>query len=562
MLTQLHIRNFAIIDELELQFRGGMTVLTGETGAGKSILIDALGIILGDRAEAAVIRPGAERAEVSAIFDTGGNQAITALLEEQALTPEGDELLIRRVINRDGPSRAFINGSPATAQLLRALGECLIDIHGQHAHQSLMRRDVQRELLDAYAGHDSLTAAVRQAWRDWQQATAALADLGEAGRDRDSRLELLQYQVGELQALDPREDEFQTLEEEYKRLANGSRLLETGQGLLQALHEDEDSVHGRLGHALRELRELQRLDPDLGPAVELLDGAGIQLGEAVDELRAYVERLDLDPQRLQQAERRLDALHEMARKHHIQPVELPRQLQDLQAQLQQLLHSQETITALQREQDAALQRYHSAAASLHESRVKAAAAMARAVSRQLRGLGMADGKLLMQVSGAETDTPQAAGADQVEIQISLNPGQPPQPLRKVASGGELSRISLAIQVVCRDDTRIPTFIFDEVDAGIGGGVAEIVGNLLHGLAGERQVFCVTHLPQVAAQGDQHLLVEKSSDRKTTRTTVRPLDDARRVEEIARMLGGVTITNKTRDTALEMLNNTSQGATGR
>lgn len=552
MLRQLHIRNFAIIDDLELQFRDGMTVLTGETGAGKSILIDALGIILGDRAEAGTIRAGTDRAEVSAIFDTGGNDAIAALLDEQAVETDGDELLIRRVVNRDGPSRAFINGSPATVQVLKALGELLIDIHGQHAHQSLMKRDVQRALLDAYAGHHELTADVRQAWRDWQKATAALAELGDDSRDHDSRLELLQYQVNELEALAPEDGEFDTLEEEYKRLANGSRLLETGQSVLQLLHEDDQSLHSQLGHALRELRELQRLDPSLARVLDLLDNATIQLEEGANELRDYVERLDLDPERLQRIENRLDGLHEMARKHHIRPQQLPEQFVQLQEQLQRLLHSQDAMQALQQEQDESRKRYGKAAARLHDSRAKAAGGMARAVSKQLQSLGMPDGRIVIEVSGDGADTPQAAGMDQVEFLVTLNPGQPPQPLRKVASGGELSRISLAIQVICRDDARIPTFIFDEVDAGIGGGVAEIVGNLLHGLAGAHQVFCVTHLPQVAAQGDHHMLVAKSSDRKSTRTTVTSLVQRQRVEEIARMLGGVKISEKTRAHAREML----------
>jgi DNA repair protein RecN (Recombination protein N) len=559
MLRQLHIRNFAIIDELELQFRDGMTVLTGETGAGKSILIDALGIILGDRAEAGIVRAGADRAEVSAIFDTGGNDAITALLDEQAMEADGDELLIRRVVNRDGPSRAFLNGSPTTVQMLKSLGDLLIDIHGQHAHQSLMKRDVQRTLLDAYAGHDELTAEVRQAWRDWQKATVALAELGDDSRDHDSRLELLQYQVNELEALAPEAGEFDSLEEEYKRLSNGSRLLETGQSVLQILHEDDQSLHSRLGYALRELRELQRLDPGLTRVLDLLDNAAIQIDEGANELRDYVERLDLDPERLHRIEKRLESLHEMARKHHVRPRQLPEQLQQLQEQLQRLLHSQDAIAALQYEQEQARQHYGEAAARLHDSRVTAAGGMARAVSKQLHSLGMPDGKLVIEVADDGADAPQAAGADQVEFLVTLNPGQPPQPLRKVASGGELSRISLAIQVICRDDARIPTFIFDEVDAGIGGGVAEIVGNLLHDLTGDHQVFCVTHLPQVAAQGDHHLLVEKSSDRKSTRTTVTSLDQQQRVEEIARMLGGVKISEKTREHALEMLNSASQGA---
>ena len=558
MLTQLHIRNFAIIDELDLPLHSGMTVLTGETGAGKSILLGALGLLLGDRAESAVIRSGSDRAEVSAIFDVQNNEEVRALLDEQALETEGGELLIRRIVNRDGPSRAFVNGAPATAQLLKALGERLVDIHGQHAHQSLMKRDVQRALLDACAGHDNLLAEVRRGWEDWQRASKALAELSNDGQDRDARLELLQYQVRELEELAPGAEEFDALEEEYKRLTNGSRLLETGRSLLQLLHEDDESVHSRLGYTQRELGELQRLDPALDQVAELLGGALIQLDEGANELRGYLERLDPDPERLNVVEQRLDALHGAARKHRIRPQELAPHLQQLQEQLQRLLHGQETVEALERERNEALQQYRAAAARLHKSRVKAAAAMGTAVSKQLQRLGMPEGGLSVEVNSSDTEIPQSGGADQVEFQISLNPGQPPLPLRKVASGGELSRISLAIQVVCREDRRIPTFIFDEVDAGIGGGVAETVGNLLHGLTAAHQVFCVTHLPQVASQGDHHLLVEKSSRRDSTRTRVITLDAERRVEEIARMLGGREITKKTREHAREMLEETTRG----
>ncbi|MEX2524192.1 MAG: DNA repair protein RecN [Gammaproteobacteria bacterium] len=551
MLTQLHIRNFAIIDELELHFHAGMTVLTGETGAGKSILIDALGLILGDRADSSVIRAGSDRAEVSATFSAGGNDPVLEYLREQAIEFE-EELLIRRVINRDGPSRAFINSSPVAVQTLKNLGDCLIDIHGQHAHQSLMKREMQRSLLDACADHGDKLEAVHNAWKDWSAAGRQLADLSHDADEHESRVALLQYQVNELEELAPGTDEFDTLEADYKRLANASHLLETGHSVLNQLHEDEDSLHSRLGHLIRELRDLQRLDPALASALELLDGAAIQLDEGAGELRNYLARLELDPERLSQMEKRLDALHDMARKHHVRVEELPSHLQELQAQLERMLNSRDAIESLKKQQLEALERYRTAADVLNKSRVKAAKTMSAAISREIGQLGMPDGKIVIEVTATGGDTPQAAGSDQVEFQVALNPGQPPQPLRKVASGGELSRISLAVQVVSKEEEGIPTFIFDEVDAGIGGGVAEIVGALLHGLAHNRQVFCVTHLAQVASQGDHHLKVKKSADKKTTRTTVTELDKKERVEEIARMLGGMTITEKTRATAREML----------
>ena len=552
MLTQLQIRNLAIINELELQFREGMTVLTGETGAGKSILIDALGLVLGDRAESSVIRTGADRAEIAAVFKIDDNPGIASLLEEQALEMEGNEVLVRRVVSTDGPSRAFINGSPVTLQVLKVLGENLIDIHGQHAHQSLMKRDTQRNLLDAFAGHQALLDEVRRHYRDWRRATDNLAAMSGNDRDHDAQLALLQYQLQELEALSPVDGEFEMLEENYKRLVNASRLLEATQTAVNLLEEDEQSLQAGITRVMRELQDVQRYDPALDKVMEFLDNARIQLDEGTDELKSYLDRLELDPEKLAQTENRLNDLHDMARKHHIQPEHLTEHLQALQERHKLMVNNQEAVAQWLKQQEQSLTHYKSAAGKLRDSREQAALTMARAVSKQLKRLGMPQGRIVVEVTSSGNEVPLPFGNDVIDFLVSVNPGQDPQPVRKIASGGELSRISLAIQVIVKNDKGVPTFIFDEVDAGIGGAIAEVVGNLLHDLAADHQVFCVTHLPQVAAQGDHHLLVEKRSGKTSTRTTVTELDKDARVEEIARMLGGLKISDQTRAHAREML----------
>jgi DNA repair protein RecN (Recombination protein N) len=553
MLRHLHIRSFAVVEELELEFDAGMTVFTGETGAGKSILIDALGLILGDRADSAIVRGDSERAEIAATFDLEPMPAaLGELLAAQDL-PAGDgELLVRRVVGRDGRSRGFINGTPVAVQTLREIGECLVDVHGQHEHQSLTRREVQRDLLDAFGGHDTEVEEVRRSAADWSDATHALEELGRGAADQEARLALLRYQVEELVAADLKSDEFLELETEYRRLSNASRLLQTLQGMLADLHEEEASVHSRMGRALRELQELARLDPALAPSAELVDGAVIQLSEAADGLRDYLERLDLDPGRLGAVESRLDQLHTLARKHHIQPRELVNRQRALQEQVRALENSEAAAGAIAERQAEALRRYQAAAIRLRKRRQEAARGFGRAVSAQMRKLGMPDGRFSVLISDSPGDQPQSQGTEQVEYMVGINPGQPDRPLTKVASGGELSRISLAIQVASGRDSGIPTLIFDEVDAGVGGAIAEVVGRLLRQLSGRRQVICVTHLPQVAALSNHHYLIAKSTAKNNTWTTATALQEGDRVEEIARMLGGMKISEKTRAHAREML----------
>ena len=553
MLKQLHIRDFAIIDEVMLEFEPGMTVLTGETGAGKSILVDALGLILGDRADTGFVRHACERAEITAEFAIAGIPAVSGLLQEQEIVAEDDELLVRRVIGMDGRSRAFVNNSPVTAQFLKDLGEYLIDIHGQHEHQSLTRPDRQRELLDDYGGYTKVCAEVNAAYQAWHAATSQLQELLENNTDQEATLTLLRYQVDELQSLGPGRDEYASLDDEHRRLANGNRLLETSRKALSVFREDDDSLLSRLDNISGELHDLLRFDESLRNLVNTLHEASIQLGEASDELRTYVDSLEIDPEQLQQVEDRLSRMHDMARKHHIQPAELADHLATLQKKLYDMENSQQIISELLEAQKTALGKYKVCARKLHSERIKSAKKLSAGITAKLTELGMPNGRFSITVTSQDDQAPRSHGNDKVEFEVSPNPGQGLKPLARIASGGELSRISLAIQVIGNTYSGTPTLIFDEVDAGIGGGIAEIVGKLLHGLATRRQVFCVTHLAQVASQGDHHMQVAKESTASSTRTLVTTLDDKQRVEEVARMLGGIKVTEQSRKHAKEMLN---------
>ena len=551
MLRHFHIRNFAVIEELELQFDDGMTVFTGETGAGKSIIVEALGLVLGDRADSAIIRSETDQAEITAIFEIGKDQAIPRLLRDQDIPCE-DELMLRRVISRDGRSRAYANGSPVTVQLLRELGEGMVDIHGQHEHQSLMKRDVQRMLLDDYGRHEEVLARVRQAHAAWSAAESELEQLSGGEQDRGARLDLLEYQVRELEVLNPSASEITALEEEHLRLANASRLLDTCRQALGSLSDGEQALLNQLNHQLHELRELSRLDHRLIPLIEMLDSASIQINEAGSELRHYLAGLDPDPGRLETVEERLATLHDVARKHRVRPEELSAHLEILKRERDLLENSEQRVAELREVMARTLDDYRQAARELHACRRKAAKKLGKDIQDKLATLGMPGGRFVIEVEAQENNSPARDGTDRIEFLVAINPGQAMLPLSRVASGGELSRISLAIRVIGSRDQGPPTLIFDEVDAGIGGAIAELVGKLLHGLAARRQVFCVTHLPQVASQGDHHLRVEKATCMETTLTRVLTLDRAERVEEIARMLGGLKITDKSRAHAREML----------
>lgn len=552
MLTQLRICDFAIVEDLELELAPGMTAVTGETGAGKSILVDAIGLLLGDRADSSTIRYGAERTDISAAFDLDLLPAARAWLAERDLDREQD-CQLRRVVASNGRSRNYINGVPQPAQALRELGELLVDIHGQHEHQSLVRRDAQRQLLDDYAGHQALIAELEQHYRAWSQLRQELRDLRQASSERDARLDILRYHLRELAALNLADGEIAKLEFEQRRLAHSSQLLDTGQRLLIWLTEgDEDAVADRLNQSLRELEGLSRLDARLAPMSELLNAALIQVQEASSELRDYVQDLDLDPEHLAQVEQRLAAAHQLARKHRVATEELPALRARFEAELDRLEHSETRLEALQQAVHDALAAYRRHADELTERRAVAARELGERVSKALAGLGMPGGRFSILLE--RLDKPAPTGLETVEFQVSANPGQPLRPLAKVASGGELSRISLAIQVITAHAARIPTLIFDEVDSGIGGGVAEVVGRQLRALGGNRQVLCVTHLPQVAAQAHQQLKVEKQTDGATTHTQVASLNAEERVTEIARMLGGLELTANTLAHAREMVEN--------
>ncbi len=554
LLKHLHIRNFAVIEELDIPFNHGMTVFTGETGAGKSIMVGALGLVLGDRSDSVIVRTGCERTEITAIFDIEDEDDIQSVLAEQEIDRD-DELILRRVINKDGRSRAYVNGSSVSAQLLRSLGECMVDIYGQHAHQSLLKADVQRNLLDEFGKHPQQLNETKDAWKVWNANEIELQALSGDNRDHDAQIELLQYQIQELQALNPGGSEFSEIEKEYGKLANANRLLEVCQQTLQQLSEDEHSTQSQISHNLNELQDIQKFDPSLATVIELLNGASIQIGEASDELRHYLDRLELDPERLKEIEDLLGAFHDMARKHKIQPEALSDHLVTLEDELHKLENSEARFKELIELQQTSIKIYRRAASKLNHCRQQAAKKLSHDISKKLNDLGMPGGQFSIVVNEIEKDMPLQYGMDKIDYLVSLNPGQPLQALSKVASGGELSRVSLAIQVTGSKDKGIQTLIFDEVDSGIGGGVAEIVGKLLHSLSDKRQVFCVTHLAQVASQGDHHLQVAKETHAGTTLTRVGELNDEERIDEVARMLGGVKITEQTLAHAKEMLAST-------
>jgi DNA repair protein RecN (Recombination protein N) len=559
MLTHIHVRNLAIVDEIEVELAAGMTTLTGETGAGKSILVDALGLVLGDRADSSVIRHGCERAEISASFDTGDNTAAGHWLHAQELDMEG-ECQLRRIISREGRSRGYINGRPVPVQSLREIGNLLVDIHGQHEHQSLLRSAVQRQLLDDFGNHRKLLAEVRTLYDDWKTTQQQLDAARLEDADRDARLDLLRYQSQELAALGLTVAEIETLDEEHARQANAGRLLGACQQSLTRLDaDDRSSVYVLLSETLEELSELARLDSGLTETTTLLNEAAVLVQEGISSLRQYSEQLEIDPQRLQWLEERIGILHDLARKHRCKPVELPAVEADINRSLDAIEHSDQQRTELGtrlRELDTA---YRRTAEMLTRKRQQAARAFSKQITTAMQTLGMAGGIFEVSVQPRADASFGSQGLDVIEFLVSANPGQPVQPLSKVASGGELSRISLSIQVISADSETIPTLIFDEVDSGIGGGVAEIVGQKLRALASNRQVLCVTHLPQVAAQAHWQMLVSKLASENTTRTSIRKLDRDERIDELARMLGGMKITRQTRGHAREMLDQGQQQA---
>lgn len=552
MLTQIHIKDLAIVSSLELDLSPGMTTLTGETGAGKSILIDAMGLVLGDRADNDMIRDGCDRAEITAVLDVTNLSNVITWLQENTLDASG-ECILRRVLIRNGNSKAFINGSPVPARLLQSLGDLLVDIHGQHAHQSLLKRDHQLELLDSYAGHHELKKQAAAVFHQWQESKNKLQQLAAASGERSEKLELLHYQIAELDDLNLVETELSSLDEEHARLSNAEQLQSGCNMILTGLYDDENAIHGQLARIQHELERMISTDQTLTETRDMLDGASIQIQEATHTLRQYADNIEIDPVRLELIEQRIGDIQDMARKHRCKPDEIFVVHTGLKHELEQIEHADIHLAELEQEVETRKTNYLDLANKLDSSRRETAKKLVHEVTSGMNSLGMPEGRLEIDIKTLPQEKARANGINRIEFLVTANPGQAAKPLVKVASGGELSRISLALQVATARCSGTPILIFDEVDVGIGGGTAEIVGMLLRQLGEYRQVLCVTHLPQVAAQGNNHLQVSKTGENGTVKTEVIPLDGDLRVEEIARMLGGIQITDQTLAHAREMIN---------
>lgn len=547
MLRALQIRDFVIVTEAEINFETGFTVFSGETGAGKSILIDALALALGERADSSVLRQGAARAEISAVFDVP--EGLTQWLTEHDLSA-ADELVLRRVVDAQGRSRGYINGSAVTITQLREVGEHLIDIHGQHAHQSLLRPESQREMVDAHGNHQLLRQQVSQAWRAWRKVERQLALSEQDASALNAARERLEWQLGELDRLSLGATEWDEVSAEQTRLANAQSLLDGAAQALAGLDENEDSAYHQIVAALQKISQLLRHDASLQSVHESLESARISISEAVSDLNAYLSRVELDPERLAVVDERMRNIFDLARKFKTEP----EQLHTLHANLrteQETLSASADVEALRAASVKLKTDFETHADALTAARKKAALDLSKQVSKAMQTLAMEGGQFDITVSEGPAS---AQGQDVVEFLVAGHAGTTPKPLAKVASGGELARISLALSVIASRAARVPTLIFDEVDSGIGGAVAEVVGNLLRELGLRHQVLCVTHLPQVAARGQHHFQVSKQQAKGLTESTIAKLDPNLRVEEVARMLGGIKITPTTRKHAQELLEN--------
>jgi DNA repair protein RecN (Recombination protein N) len=551
MLTSLYVRHLAVVEEADITFGPGLTVVSGETGAGKSLLVDALMLLAGARSDSNIVRAGSDRAELIAQFDLKGLPEATAWLKQEELDEDG-ACQLRRVIRAEGSSRAWINGRPATIGQMGDLAALLVEIHGQHEHQALLERAHQLNLLDAYAENEKRVEQVRDLALQWRDIGARMRKLS-GGDDRGHRLELLRHELSELEkwALPP--TELAELEASHKRLANASKLTEGLTGVVEMLDGDSElALRQSLSRAHTELGRLAALDDRLAPMLELLDSAQIQLNEAVDGLERYAQDVDLDPERYAEVDTHLTRLHELSRRHRLPVAALDEKRAAVQTELNELENAGEALERLGTQRDQLQRDYAKAAEALSKARQTAAKKLGKEVSALMTELGMAGGVLQVSLEPAESDEPDPQGRERCELLVSANPGQPPRPLRKVASGGELARISLAIEVATLGKDTIGSMVFDEVDTGIGGAVAEVVGQKLRALGSRCQVLCVTHLPQVAAQGHSHLRVSKHSEGNSTHTRIETLSIDGRRDELARMLGGVEITRETRAHAKQML----------
>lgn len=550
MLQHLTIQNYTIVENLDIELNVGMTVVTGETGAGKSIMLDALGLCLGDRADPKAVREGHDKADITASFDISNIEEAQQWLQSRDLEL-GDECILRRVITIEGRSRAFINGQPSTLQDVKTLGETLIDIHSQHAHQSLLRRETQRKLLDDYAGNSVDVANVAAIADQWQKTQNELELLTRSQGEQNARQQLLAYQIEEMKQLNLGKNELGKLETEQKQLANAEEILGASQQAIEFCEGDGGALES-LQQTLKLLDENTADMKATAAARELLDSARIQIDEARGELKAYLDQISINPEKLAGVEARLNEIYDIARKHKIMPEQLLDLFQRISAELELLKGSEARVLELQDSLEQLQVDYMAQAEKLSRHRLKAAKILSIKIETQLKQLAMEQCLLKVDLHQREDNKPHPQGQEDIEFLISTNPGQEPQPLSKIASGGELSRISLAIQVITTQTSTTPSMVFDEVDVGIGGAVAEVVGKLLRGLSVGSQILCVTHLAQVAAQGHQHIRVEKTTDEKSTFTHLAHLSEEEKVEEIARMLGGIKVTEQTLSHAEEML----------
>ncbi|MCC8374272.1 DNA repair protein RecN [Photorhabdus laumondii subsp. laumondii] len=551
MLTQLTISNFAIVRELEIDFQPGMTAITGETGAGKSIAIDALGLCLGNRGEANMVRSGASRADICARFSLSDTPSARQWLEAHQLD-DSNECLLRRTITSDGRSRGFINGTAVPISQLRELGTHLIQIHGQHAHQLLLNNGHQKRLLDTYANQFNLQNEMKQAYQQWHQSCQDLARFQQQALARQSRQQLLEYHLKELNELAPQSGEYQEQDNEYKRLANRGQLLSVSQTALQLLSDnDEQNITSLLNYAKHELAELITMDDKFSQLLTMLEEASIQINEVSDELRHYGDQLDMDPNRLFELEQKISQQIRVARKHHVAPEELPSLHQQLLEEQQLLAQQEDDCTHLSEQVNKHHKLALEVAERLHLVRQQYAKELSELITHSMHQLAMPHGRFTIDVSFAPEHL-NADGSDKVEFNVTTNPGQPHQSLAKVASGGELSRIALAIQVITAKKMETSALIFDEVDVGISGPTAAIVGRLLRELGESTQVMCVTHLPQVAGCGHQHFYVSKQTDGEETETQMQLLDKKARLQELARLLAGSEVTKNTLANAKELL----------
>ncbi|CAV17640.1 DNA repair protein RecN [Vibrio atlanticus] len=551
MLAHLSVNNFAIVKSLQLELSKGMTTITGETGAGKSIAIDALGLCLGGRSDAGMVRQGEEKTEVSAAFLLENNLHATRWLEDNELL-DGGECILRRTISKEGRSRAFINGSPVPLSQLKSLGQLLINIHGQHAHHQLMKSDYQMAMLDQYAGHLNLLKSTRNAYQAWRQADNHLKELRENSQQNQAQKQLLEYQIKELNELSIGEEEYEDLEQEHKRLSNSGELATTCQQAIELIFEGEEvNALGILQSANNSLIQLAELDERLAELPNLLSEAIIQIEETNNELRTYLDSIDVDPGRMAYVEERFSKVMSMSRKHHVLPEELYKHHQDLLQQVEALDCSDEKLEELANEVENQYQSFVAKSEKLNKSRTRYAKELNKLITQSMHELSMEKAQFAIEVNNTNTH-PSPLGMDNVTFIVSTNPGQPMQPIAKVASGGELSRISLAIQVITAQKVDTPSLIFDEVDVGISGPTAAVVGKMLRKLGESTQVMCVTHLPQVAGCGHQQLFVAKNTKSGKTETQMHTLDEQQRVSELARLLGGSQITESTLANAKELL----------